>query len=193
MTAPQLRVTVGITSLKEPRQGQTRSVAKISRHPQYISSAVSYRYDAAVLTLGRPIKNIAPARIPATTSNELEDPGDLATIAGWGSTVKQPSNNEPSYPVRMQEARVPIVSDREAKRDYGSEYAPALMLAAGKEGKDTCQGDSGGPIFVQKRTGRFFQLGITSFGRGCGAEDPGVYTEANAEDIRPFIYRAAEN
>jgi len=33
-----------------------------------------------------------------------------------------------------------------------------------------------------------------SFGNGCGARNfPGVYTEANSEEIRPFIYRAAEN
>ena len=114
VTAPQLRVTVGITSPKKPRQGQTRSVERISKHPLYINSAVSFDYDAAVLTLDRPVKNITPASIPATTSNELEDPGDLATVAGWGSTVKQPSNNEPNSPSRMQEAQVPIVSDAAA-------------------------------------------------------------------------------
>ena len=195
MTAPQLRVTVGITSHKEPRQGQTRSVERISRHPLYTNSAVSFDYDAAVLTLGRPVKNIAPASIPATTSNELEDPGDRATIAGWGSTVRQPSNNEPNSPSRMQEAQVPIVSDAAAKDAYENEYTKALMLAAGEEGKDTCQGDSGGSIFVKDgTTGEVSQIGITSFGRGCGARKfPGVYTEANAEEIRPYIYRAAEN
>ena len=69
------------------------------------------------------------------------------------------------------------------------------MLAAGEERKDTCQGDSGGPIFVKDTaTKRVSQIGITSFGRGCGSRNfPGVYTEANSEDIRPFIYRAAGN
>lgn len=194
VTAPQLRVTVGLTSLREPGQGQTRSVESIIRHPQYTTSLVTFRYDAAVLNLGRPIKNIAPAKIPATTSNGLEDPGDQATIAGWGSTVKQPSNNDPRYPVRMQEAQVPIVSDATAKRAYGADdYEPRLMLAAGRENKDTCQGDSGGPIFVERSNGRISQIGITSFGNGCGAKNfPGVYTEANSQDIRPFIYRAAD-
>ncbi len=194
VTAPQLRVTVGITSLREPRQGQTRSVEAIIKHPLYTTSRLSYDYDAAVLTLGRPIKNIAPIKIPATTSNASEVPGFSATVAGWGSTVKQPSNNDPSYPVRMQEAQVPIVSDATAKEAYGRAYTKELMVAAGEEGKDTCQGDSGGPIFFKNNNGRFFQTGITSFGNGCGARNfPGVYTEANAEDIRPFIYRAAAN
>ena len=66
------------------------------------------------------------------------------------------------------------------------------MLAAGREGKDTCQGDSGGPIFVKKPSGRVLQIGLTSFGNGCGARNfPGVYPEANSEDIRPFVYGAA--
>lgn len=195
VTAPQLRVTVGITSLRDPGEGQSRSVESITRHPQYTTSVVSFRYDAAVLTLSRPVKNIAPARIPATDANGLETPDRQATVAGWGSTVKQPSNNDPRYPARMQEAQVPIVSDAAARRAYGADdYEPDLMVAAGREGKDTCQGDSGGPIFVKKDSGRISQIGITSFGNGCGARNfPGVYTEANSEEIRPFIYRAAEN
>jgi secreted trypsin-like serine protease len=195
VTAPQLRVSVGITSLREPSQGQSRRVEAITRHPRYTTSAITFRYDAAVLTLSRPVKNIAAARIPATTSNGLETPGREATIAGWGSTVKQPSNDDPRYPARMREAQVPIVSDAAARRAYGADdYEPRLMLAAGEEGKDTCQGDSGGPIFVKMATGRVSQIGITSFGNGCGARNfPGVYTEANSEEIRPFIYRAAEN
>ena len=197
VTAPQLRVSVGITNLKEPRQGQSRRVESIARHPRYINSAVSFRYDAAVLTLSRPVRNIAAARIPETTSNGLETPGRQATVAGWGNTEKQsPEYEQPDrYPARMQEAQVPIVSDATGTSAYGADdYDPPLMLAAGREGKDTCQGDSGGPIFVKKSSGRVSQIGITSFGNGCGARNfPGVYTETNSENIRPFIYRAAEN
>ena len=37
-----------------------------------------------------------------------------------------------------------------------------------------------------------YQIGITSFGRGCGARGyPGVYTEVNAAAVRAFIVRAA--
>ncbi len=194
VTARQLRVSVGITNLKEPRQGQSRSVKRITRHPRYTTTALSFRYDAAVLTLSRPKRNIAPARIPAATANGLETPGRTATIAGWGSTVRQPSNRDPRFPARMREARVPIVSDARAEEVYNLQYTPPLMLAAGREGKDTCQGDSGGPIFVKGPSGRVSQIGIASFGNGCGARNfPGVYTEANSENIRPFIYRAAAN
>ncbi len=192
VTAPQLRVTVGITALNE-RQGQTRSVVGIFRHPKYLSSSISSRYDAAVLKLGSPVVGIAPVRIPVTTSNGFETPGRQATVAGWGNTVQQdPDFSQPDrYPAQMREAEVPIVSDATGRRVYGSSYSPPLMVAAGREGKDTCQGDSGGPIFVPTDSGPR-QIGITSFGSGCGASGfPGVYTETNAGDIRPFIYRAA--
>jgi secreted trypsin-like serine protease len=65
------------------------------------------------------------------------------------------------------------------------------MVCAGKTAEDTCQGDSGGPLFVT-RSGVRRQIGITSFGNGCGAPGfPGVYTEVNASSIYNFIKRAA--
>ncbi|WP_228282448.1 S1 family peptidase [Rubrobacter tropicus] len=191
-TAAPLRVTVGITDLSK-QQGQTRSVAAIFRHPNYTSSTVSYRYDAAVLKLSSPVTGISPVKIPATTYNTFETPGRRATIAGWGNTVKQPPSGGAgsNYPYRMREAKVPIVRDGVAKDIYGSAYATGLMVAAGREGKDTCQGDSGGPMFVSTSSGRY-QIGITSFGAGCGAQGfPGVYAEANSGPIRSFIYNAA--
>ncbi len=187
----ELRVTVGITDLRKERQGQSSRVSAVKVHPRYGGNR-NRKNDAAVLTLSSPVAGIAPIKIPATDSNALEKPGRSATIAGWGSTVKQsPSNDRPpSYPDRMREAQVPVASDARAKSVYGRSYTPRVMLAAGREGKDTCQGDSGGPIFVRTGNGPF-QIGITSFGAGCGARGfPGVYAEANSNSIRGFIIGA---
>jgi secreted trypsin-like serine protease len=91
----------------------------------------------------------------------------------------------------MRAARVPIVSDARARDAYGPSYVGALMVAAGREDKDTCSGDSGGPMFARQSDKRY-QIGITSFGRGCGVRGyPGVYTEVNARGIRGFIVNAA--
>ena len=102
-----------------------------------------------------------------------------------------PQGGQPdSYPNRMQEAEVPVVSDAEARRDYGADYAPALMVAAGRVNRDTCQGDSGGPMF-DRISGTTYQVGITSFGIGCGTRQfPGVYAETNSTAIRGFIVTA---
>lgn len=46
---------------------------------------------------------------------------------------------------------------------------------------DTCDGDSGGPLFFyNKNTNRSTQIGITSFGNGCGqAPYPGAYARVH--------------
>jgi len=188
----QLQVVVGRTVLDSDR-GQKRSVTAIARHPQYTTSRISSDYDAAVLQLARPVTGIAPVTLPATTQNAFENPGRKLTIAGWGDTKQHgTSGSGPNrYPKRMQEAEVPVVSDRAAKRIYKADYNKELMVAAGREGKDTCQGDSGGPLFERTDHGQY-QVGITSYGYGCGADGfPGVYTEVNNPNIREFIASAA--
>ena len=60
----------------------------------------------------------------------------------------------------------------------GGVVTPQMFCAgAAVDGVDTCQGDSGGPILSRKADGSYVQVGIVSFGIGCGhAELPGVYT-----------------
>jgi secreted trypsin-like serine protease len=186
-----LRVTVGRTVLSGGG-GQTRRVSRIVIHPRF-NGVSNAKYDAAVLTLNNPVRGIAAIRLAGASQDELEKPGRLVTVAGWGNTIKQPPNgdNGSRYPDRMHVAHVPIVSDARARDVYGSSYVGALMIAAGKDGKDTCDGDSGGPMFARQDDKRY-QIGITSFGKGCGASGyPGVYTEVNARAIRAFIVNAA--
>ena len=188
----QLRVAVGRTVLNSS-QGQTRRVTAVFVHPRY-NDTTDRAFDAAVVRLNRRVRNIAPVSIPAPEDNDLETPGDSATIAGWGNTERQgpKGDQRDRFPNRMQEAQVPIVADSTARSRYGTEYRRALMVAAGEANKDTCEGDSGGPLFVQSGAGDVSQIGITSFGVGCGTSRyPGVYAEANAKSIRSFIYRAA--
>ncbi|KAL1442876.1 hypothetical protein MTO96_030575 [Rhipicephalus appendiculatus] len=47
-------------------------------------------------------------------------------------------------------------------------------------GQGGCQGDSGGPLTVTSRKGRSIQVGVISYGRGCGRRyDPGMYTRVH--------------
>ena len=185
-----LRVAVGRTALKSNRD-VVSNVARIFVHPKYGGRSDSY--DAAVLELRAPVRGIQPVRIPAVKQNYLEKKGSRAIVAGWGNTIAQPvsGSNRFNYPNRMQEARVPIRPDKYGRSVYKSSYIPRLMIAAGKKGKDTCQGDSGGPLF-KKAGGKYYQIGVTSFGAGCGAPGhPGVYTEVNASPNRSFIMKAS--
>lgn len=187
--ATNLRVTVGRTVL-DSTQGQIRNVSRINIHPSY--NPTTEANDVAVLKLSSAVTGIKPIRLPATTNNSFETAGRSLTVAGWGNTIAQPAGGSAgsSYPQRMREAQVPVVSDATADRIYGN-YIPSLMVAAGKTGKDTCQGDSGGPLFARVSTSTgvvYYQVGITSFGAGCGASGyPGVYSEVNNSNIRNFI------
>jgi len=194
-----VRLVVGVTVLSSD-QGRVRRIDRLSDihiHPKF--SRRTLRYDAAVIKLSRPVKRIAPialAEVPVGLDN-LETPGNLATVTGWGSTVAQPPfgpGPRPKYPKRMQEADPPLVSDNQCKTTYREEFRRALMVCAGDVvlgGEDTCQGDSGGPMFVNDSAGERRQIGITSWGFGCAAPGfPGVYAEVNAQPIHDFIVRA---
>lgn len=54
----------------------------------------------------------------------------------------------------------------------------SFICAGGEEGRDTCNGDGGGPLVCPiPNTERFVQVGVVSWGVGCGTEGiPGVYT-----------------
>ena len=186
-----LRVTLGRTVLSSDG-GQTRRVSRIVVHPRYYGIG-SDKYDAAVLTLNNSVRGIPTIMLSGASQDALENPGRRATVAGWGNTIKQPArgDNGTNFPDRMRVARVPIVSDARARDVYGPRFVGSLMVAAGREGKDTCSGDSGGPMFARQDDKRY-QIGITSFGRGCGARGyPGVYTEVNARAVRSFLVNAA--
>ena len=57
---------------------------------------------------------------------------------------------------------------------------PSFICAGGIEGVDSCKGDGGGPLACQRKDdpSRYLQVGITSWGIGCGTKDvPGVYAD----------------
>jgi secreted trypsin-like serine protease len=194
--AGPLRVTIGRTVLNSS-QGQKYRVASIFPHPRYNGTSITY--DAAVLKLSKPVSGIAPVKLATAAQNNLEQPGRQATVAGWGNTIQQPpppptttSAPAPVYPNRMLEAQVPLVSDTQAQQTPNLNFVPRLMVAAGSAGKDSCQGDSGGPMFARRAAGGYTQIGVTSYGLGCGAPGyPGVYAEVNNPSIRAFITNAA--
>jgi secreted trypsin-like serine protease len=109
------------------------------------------------------------------------------TITGWGNIydwgVKSP---------RLMKTSVPIVpiDTCTAFDSHGKKKITSSMFCAGFDtgGTDACEGDSGGPS-TYVMSGKFFLVGIISWGEGCG--DPrkyGVYTR-----VAPFISWILEN
>lgn len=89
-------------------------------------------------------------------------------------------------PDTLQEARVPLHTNRDCKNAYGTRVK-AKMVCAGaqppEERADTCKGDSGGPMVCQSgETGPYKLWGITSWGENTVCDPnptiwrPGVYT-----------------
>jgi secreted trypsin-like serine protease len=189
-----VRLVVGVTVLSSS-QGKVRRIDRlsdISIHPDY-NGRTSNRYDAAVIEVGRPVGVIDPIALAGV--GRAGDPGtsgDGDRLGEHDRTAPVQPRGPENYPKRMREARPPLVSDADCELSYGRDFYPELMVCAGQTGMDTCQGDSGGPMFIKDASGVRRQIGITSFGNGCGATGfPGVYTEVNAAPVFNFIEQAA--
>lgn len=165
--------------------GERIAAVEVVEHPDWDAGRDSH--DVALVKLARPVTLGSPIRIAEDSDAGAYEPGDPATIIGWGSTVFG------GDAVRMlREAQVPIVSDAECDRSYSATttfHAPTSICAGNLTGgQDSCQGDSGGPLMVVGADGAFALVGVTSFGVGCAFPTQyGVYAEAAGAVLRPWI------
>jgi secreted trypsin-like serine protease len=83
-------------------------------------------------------------------------------VTGWGSLAFHgPDAKE------LLQVSVPIINNTGCVKSVM--YHDRQVCAGYEQGsKDSCQGDSGGPLVVQNNNGIFEQVGIVSFGEGCG-------------------------
>ena len=121
-------------------------------------------------------------------STAVSLPGELATVAGWGTT----SSGGLGSGIALQ-VQVPIVSNVTCAANYPTETITAGMICAGfaEGGRDSCQGDSGGPLFgAPVGETKPILLGVVSWGYGCAvAGYPGVY--ARVSHYRAWIQASA--
>ncbi|MGW8359389.1 S1 family peptidase [Streptomyces wedmorensis] len=175
-TAGKLEVTVGRTVLSDKRQGHVRKVTEIVVHPRYAKGDEAY--DLALYRLNKPVDGVAPVQLPTPDTDALLRPGAKANVIGWGNT----NTRLPQSPDQLRGVSVPLLSHTECKATY-KEYDKAVNVCAGRENRDSCQGDSGGPLF-RKISGRTYQIGIVSYGDGCGEQGaPGVYASTSSKKL----------
>jgi secreted trypsin-like serine protease len=174
----------------------TRSIHRNVRtviHPQYRPQ--SSENDIALLRLNENVRSRAVAPL-LSPDNALENADVKAVVTGWGRLREvDDSGNDPTtgqrlrpeevLPERLMEVKLPLVATNMCKTAY--EGAPGVIdqrnLCAGvpEGGKDSCQGDSGGPLVTQDNSGRWVQIGVVSWGAGCGRQGlPGIYTRVSA-------------
>ena len=175
----EIRVVVGINDLLDATADE-RIVSNIFVHPQYNAGGGTLQNDIALLELANAV-SVPVSTMFAGDTESLSD--SLAHIAGWGATGVSQTNGSEIYPNLLQDASVPIVPL--ARCNSAESYQGGVLdtqVCAGYEegGIDSCVGDSGGPLFVIEN-GVQVQVGITSFGNGCGLPNfYGVYTNVSA-------------
>jgi len=117
-----------------------------------------------------------------------DDPvhGEGVAVTGWGTLSSGGSSSDV-----LQEVQVPVVADCGT---YSPSDITDAMICAGVQGKDSCQGDSGGPLIDRRADGKYYLVGIVSWGISCAAEGyPGVYTRISHFDSWIAQYINANN
>jgi len=131
--------------------------------------------DIALIKISNPVLTIP--YLPLISSKDESThikPGLNSIVSGWGLT----NENGIRTPNYLQTIQIPIIPVELCKISYGDELHDFEFCAGLIDGsKDACQGDSGGPIVV-KTNSSYAQIGIISWGDGCGKPYMfGVYTK----------------
>ncbi|CAH6777624.1 Prss44 [Phodopus roborovskii] len=138
--------------------------------------------DIALALLAFPVNysvSIQPVCLPHRSF--MVEPGTQCWVTGWGKVVEQGRSSR-----ELREVELNIIRHEECnqilKNKAGKIFNLAqegVVCAYSDKGGDSCQGDSGGPL-VCELNGTWVQVGIVSWGIGCGREGfPGVYMEVS--------------
>ncbi|XP_004480102.2 mastin-like [Dasypus novemcinctus] len=178
LEACAFRVQLGQLKLYE--DDQLTRVTQIIRHPKYgINLSAMGGADIALLKLEAPVgssKYVWPVTLPPASLNV---PEMSCWVTGWGDIW---THHHLPPPWNLQQVEVPIVSNELCRREYQQVNIPITedMLCAGTTLRDSCQGDSGGPLVCYMNS-TWLQVGVVSFGYGCGLPDyPGVYARVSS-------------
>jgi len=185
VSASRLRARIGSNTLAT-YVSDTVSVASVDVHANY--SAVPLDNDLAILTLSSPVSN-NPITVTSTEAMRQATPAPYSVL-GWGDT--NPSDSCQDYPNNLQQANLNIVDFPDCKAIYGGSLTDNMICATesynATTNKDACQGDSGGPLIEDLGGGVYQQVGIVSWGIGCGSlVEPGVYTDVSAPGYGDWI------
>ena len=198
-TTPQygeLSLAVGIEDLRSPNASPTFNIEEIVIHPEYRPDTIpasgenwqSPQNGLALIKLDRPW--MGPImRLSAGLNADPDRNFGRGFAVGFG--VKSEGAPLQDFSISGTQARglvgspnmvqkaLPLLSPEDcAERLSQRGFDPVRQICAGFEtgGVDVCQGDSGGPLVSLDKRGRPYQIGIISWGEGCGqADKPGVY------------------
>ncbi|XP_035210949.1 proclotting enzyme-like [Stegodyphus dumicola] len=139
----------------------------------------TFQHDIAILILNSAVEfnsNVACVCLPFETFHGDDLAERNAFVAGWGTT----SYGGPAS-AKLQEVQLKIWENNKCKQVFRRDVPiTQVNLCAGDGSKDSCRGDSGGPMMLAGADGRFYLVGIVSFGKKCAEPGyPGVYTRVS--------------
>ncbi|XP_036372004.1 coagulation factor XI-like [Megalops cyprinoides] len=155
---------------------ETREVEAILKHPDF--SDLTYENDVALVKLKMPIKYTDAQRPICLTDTKKEEEfwGKNCWVTGWGK------DSTGETPKALQQAQVSLIKPDTCSTllPMGGAYNTTVCARVPEGGSDTCQGDVGGPLACES-DGRWYLMGITSGGVGCGQlEAAEMYTRVSS-------------
>ncbi|KAM9358674.1 transmembrane protease serine 13a [Symphorus nematophorus] len=182
LTAANWKVYSGVVSLS--RLPKPYLVKKIILSENY--NEKTNDQDIALLKLSSPVDfndKVQPACLPS--SDQQFQQGTKCWTSGFGTTEA----GSGTVSNDLMEVTVDIIGRDicNSRSVYGGAVTKNMLCAGDLQGgKDSCQGDSGGPLVCQGES-RWYLVGITSWGAGCGEKNkPGVYTKVSS--LLQWIY-----
>ncbi|XP_041771838.1 coagulation factor IX-like isoform X1 [Anopheles merus] len=168
---------------------QERTVSRVLVHPNYYSGALFN--DLALLFFSEPfndtVANVEPVCLNSPSGTDYIPP-DNCFVTGWGGSPK--GNRAQSI---QQYSKLQLVERHRCETQLRS--LPTLgskfklhqsFVCAAADGTDVCQGSGGSP-YACERDGRYYLVGIVSWGVGCGDGIPAVLT--NVTELSEWISR----
>ncbi len=203
-----VRIVKGADRLDDVAPDDVFHATDIIIHPDYETGQATLGHDIALIKLNKPASGEKTTLSMLSETDRLTKSGELAWIGGYGllqeigGTGRVPWQNGQAFgrsrisapSLRLQETGAPTVQasscsariSNAMKRwpEWAMDYAISSgQICAGlpEGGSDACQADSGGPLIKINKSGCPYQIGVVSWGVGCGRENtPGVYTRVSA-------------
>ncbi|GJQ81612.1 hypothetical protein Trydic_g9986 [Trypoxylus dichotomus] len=169
-----LTCVMGMTYLNDIRV-QTRNSTALYPHEQYNSR--NDTNDIGLIKIGKPFTGNDRVSLIKLAEEQVDVPQNCR-VAGWGVQHQDDMRDRSKLSNQLRYVLVPIIAQERCSELYyldkfQAHFQDTKVFCAGFEegGHDACQGDSGGPLACDG-----VQVGIVSWGIGCGNELPGVYS-----------------